>query len=88
MLLLWTFIVIPFMTSFIMVFLLAFQQLNVTYDNRKAVIPVSIGIALADVLLVTAIANYGFSWIIIPMGLGGGCGCLVSMWMYRNGSPL
>lgn len=71
--------VAAFGTAFAYVFLRAVQQLNVTARRYLWVTPVSILMAASEVFLVTTQVSHGAGWIILPIGLGGGAGCVAAM---------
>lgn len=66
-------------TSFGYVSLRAVQQLNVTARRYLWVTPVSMLMAATEVFLVTTQVSHGAGWIILPIGLGGGMGCIAAM---------
>lgn len=72
------------LASFVFVFLKALQQLNVVHGNRWWVLPTSFAMATCEVAVVANMAKFGWGWIIIPVGLGGGLGCLVAMEFHRR----
>lgn len=67
-----------FTASFVFIFLKSWQQLNVVHYQLWWIMPTSFAMAIAEVLTVFNMAHYGFGWIIIPIGLGSGLGCMVS----------
>lgn len=69
--------------SFIFVALKAFQQLNVMHDRTKWVVPTSMLMAFMEVsIIIGAIAN---GWrAAVPMGIGGGLGCLAAMRLHKK----
>ena len=74
-----------FIASFVFVFLKAFQQRNVAFDHYKWVLPVSFGMAATEVYVIAAIVVTGYSfWAVVGMGLGGGTGALISMFLHRK----
>ena len=83
----WTYVILPFCTMFVLVFFKSAQQLNVVTGKKGMVIPVSLCLATTEVLLVSTIATHGFGWICIPIGLGGGGGCIFSMMVYKKWFP-
>jgi len=73
-----------FAASFVMVAFKAFQQLNVVHYNYRAILPTSLMLAICEVTIVSLIAVKGFGWIILPVALGGGLGCLLTMNLYEK----
>lgn len=71
--------VIAGVTSFAYVALRALQQLNITARRFLWVTPVSILLATGEVYLVTTQVQFGAGWIILPIGIGGGLGCIFAM---------
>lgn len=76
--------------SFLFVFLKAFQQRNVAFDNYIAVIPISIMMASVEVFTVTKVAAAGWSWgVVLAIGLASGTGAITAMlshkWLLING---
>ena len=76
--------VVTFFNSFVFVFLKAFQQLNVTKGHYFLVMPTSMCMALTEVWLVAKMAHLGWGWIVVPVGLGAGCGAVVSMFVHSK----
>jgi hypothetical protein len=73
-----------FVATFALVFLKAFQQLNVVHHKTLLVVPTSFGMAACEVASVGMIAITQDWWLVVPMGLGGGTGCLLSMAAHRK----
>lgn len=71
-----------FFASFIFIALKAFQQLNVVHNNYLLILPTSFAMAISEVYIIFQIAENGFGWIIVPIGLGGGIGCMLSMYLH------
>ncbi len=72
---------IAFMASFIFIFFKATQQLNVFHLRYAPVIPCSIAMAICEVSIIVMVVKTTF-WVFIPIGLGGGIGCLLSMKLF------
>lgn len=72
-----------FTVSFAFIFLKAWQQLNVIHHQIWWIIPTSFALAVCEVFLIVQAAEYGVSWIVFPLGLGAGIGCLSSMMLHR-----
>lgn len=71
--------------SFLFVFLKAFQQRNVAFDNFVAVIPVSLLMASVEVFTVTKVAAAGWSvGIVLAIGLASGSGAVAAMLLHRR----
>ncbi len=74
-----------FLASFVFVFLKAFQQRSVAFDHYKWIMPTSFAMAAMEVYVIAAIVTTGYSvWAVASMGLGGGLGCLLSMYIHRK----
>lgn len=73
-----------FFAQLLFVFLKAFQQLNVQHHRVWWVVPTSVLMATAEVVCVVEIIRQRTLWLAIPMGLGGGLGCLVAMLIHRK----
>jgi len=69
---------IAFAVSFIYIYLKAWQQINVMHKNYKAVPLVSMLMALCEVLTIGLVVKTSF-WMFIPIGIGGGLGCILSI---------
>ena len=77
------FLVASLMAAF--VFGRAFQQRNVTLDNRIAVIPTSWVLAVFEVSGILGIVNIGFSWsFVFILGTMTGCATLSAMWLHKR----
>ena len=59
----------------------SWQQLNVMNRKRKMIPLVSLAMAACEVLVVSRIIVDGWS-VVIPMGLGGGLGCLMTIKLF------
>lgn len=73
-----------FAVNTLYIFLKAFQQLNVVHDKYLWIPIVSLCMALCEVISIGAIAAYRDLWLAVPIGLGGGVGCLIAMWMHKK----
>lgn len=60
----------------------AFQQLNVVHDKYLWVLPLSLSMALCETFTTKLIIANSF-WIFIPLGLGGGIGCILAMLLHK-----
>lgn len=69
--------------SFLYVFLKAFQQLNVMHHKIPWVIPTSVGMAAFELVIVLSIVKSPSVWMILALGLGGGTGCITSMFLHK-----
>ena len=61
----------------------AFQSRNVVLDRDAAVLPTAFLISASEVAVVSAIVIQGW-WAALPLGLGAGCGTLLSMRLHRR----
>jgi hypothetical protein len=73
-----------FAASFTFVFLKAWQQLNVVHHQLWWIVPTSMAMAACEVFVIWQAATRGWGWIVIPIGLGSGLGCLASMLLHRK----
>lgn len=73
-----------FIASFGYVFLRAIQQLNVQHDFKLYVIPTALLISMFEVTVVLNTVRVGSLDVAIPVGLGGGLGCLTAMTLYKR----
>lgn len=74
-----------FTASTALIFGKAFQQLNVTqHRGALAIMPVSFWMAFCEVVIVVNVARTGELWTALPIGLGGGAGCLIGMVLHRR----
>lgn len=78
---------VPFAASFAFIFLRAFQQLNVVRGNSWLVVPTSVGMAACEVFTISAIVMNGFGWVVLALGLGGGLGSVVAMYIHKRFVP-
>jgi hypothetical protein len=75
--------IIAFAVSFVYIYLKAWQQINVIKHNIKMVPIVAMMMGLCEVLTIGLVVNE--SWLMfIPIGLGGGIGCVLSMLVNNN----
>lgn len=75
---------ITFSASFVFIFLKAWQQLNVVHHQLWWIVPTSFAMAACEVFVVVQAAQQGWGWIILPIGLGSGFGCLCSMLLHKK----
>jgi hypothetical protein len=74
-----------FSASFAFIFLKAFQQRNVAFDNYVWVMPTSFAMALVEIFVIANIARNGWSWLLVgDIGLGSGSGALLAMYIHRT----
>lgn len=73
------------LAQFIFIALKAFQQLNVMNHKYWWVPPTSMLMAIFEVFVIAMIARSEEAWylIILPVGVGGGLGCIFSMWLHK-----
>ena len=74
---------IAFFLNVTYIALKAFQQLNVMHNKYLWVFPISFSMALCEVLTTKLIVANGVL-VFIPIGLGGGLGCVFAMWMHAK----
>lgn len=74
--------VLAFCVSFAFVFLKSFQQLNVQHDRYQWVLPCSLLMALMEVAGILLVVRSESVWIFLPLGLGGGSGCMTAMFVH------
>lgn len=73
-----------FVSSFVFVFLRAFQQQNVIHGKWAWVLPVSYMLCAAEYYIISLAANAGYGFTIVLVGgTGAGLGCLCSMLFHR-----
>lgn len=73
---------IAFGTSFLFIFLKAYQQQNVIAKEYHWVLPTSMAMAACEVYVVATTARNGYGWIVLAIGLGSGLGCMASMYIH------
>lgn len=71
-----------FLCNIVYIGLKAFQQLNVMHDKYLWVFPISLAMALCETFTTKLIVSNTF-WIFLPLGIGGGLGCIVSMKLHE-----
>jgi len=73
------------LAQFIFIALKAFQQLNVMNYKYWWVPPTSMLMSIFEVFVIAMIARTSEDWylIIFPVGVGGGLGCIFSMWLHK-----
>lgn len=80
-----TLYIAAFAASFCMVFLKAFQQLNVMRDQRMWVVPTSYGMAAAEAWIIFQVADSGWGFLIVAViGTGAWIGALCGMSLHRR----
>lgn len=73
------------LASLVFVFLKAFQQRNVAFDNFIAVVPTSVAMAFAEVYVIGSVAKQGWHLpLVLAIGLGAGIGCVGAMLLHHH----
>lgn len=78
--------ILTFAASFVFIFLKAFQQRSVAFDNYMWVLPTSISMSAIEVYVVANIVQIG-GWhlpLVLVIGFGGGTGCLAAMLFHKR----
>lgn len=75
---------LAFCSTFVFVFLKAFQQLNVVHGNYLWILPVSFAMAACEVYTVVISAQQGWGWVVVPIGFGGGLGAISAVWIHKR----
>lgn len=71
--------------NFLFIFLKAFQQRNVAFDNYKMVVPTSFGLALTEVYVIAKVAVLGFTLpLALTIGAAAGTGALSAMLLHKR----
>jgi len=74
-----------FLFSFLAVFLKAFQQRNVAFNNYWAIPAFSFGMAASEVFIVLGVVDYGIGFVtVLNMGAGGSLGCWAAMYLHKR----
>lgn len=79
---LWISFIIGFCLNMGYIALKAFQQLSVQHDKYGWIIPVSLSMAACEVFT-TKLIVANSALIFIPLGIGGGLGCMGAMKMHK-----
>jgi hypothetical protein len=78
-------VLLLFASSYVFIFLKAFQQLNVVHDKYWWVVPTSMSMAFCEVFIIASLAREGFSLPVwAAVGLGSGLGAVTSMWIHKR----
>lgn len=75
---------ILFLTSLAFIALRALQQLNVQHDRYMWVPPVTVLMAVCEVLSITTLVKHGELTAAIPLAAGGILGCWFAMWFHKR----
>lgn len=76
---------LTFVASFVFIFLKAFQQRSVAFDNYVWVVPTSLAMAATEVFVIANIATRGWHvGLVLTIGLGSGLGALGAMLLHRR----
>jgi hypothetical protein len=71
--------------NFLFIFLKAYQQRNVAFDNYGMVIPTSFGLALTEVYVIAKVAALGFTLpLALTIGAAAGSGALCAMLLHKR----
>lgn len=75
---------LAFLASFVFVGLKSFQQLNVQHDRYTWIVPTSMAMACCEVYVMWMAASKGWGWVVLPVGLGAGLGCMAGMYTHKR----
>ena len=71
--------------NFLFIFLKAYQQRNVAFDNYGMVLPTSFGLAMTEVYVIAKVAVLGFTLpLALTIGVAAGSGALCAMLVHRK----
>lgn len=74
-----------FLANFCFIGLKAWQQRNVAFLRYKAVFLVSNLLAVVEIFVIYTVAKSGLEWTtVLPIGVGGGLGCITAMYLTRG----
>jgi hypothetical protein len=74
-----------FAASFVFIFLRAFQQRNVAFDNYLAIVPTSLLMAATEVIVIANIASRGWHLpLVLAVGFGSGLGAIVAVLTHKR----
>lgn len=73
-----------FCTSFIYVLFKSMQQKAVVADKKTWIVPVSFCLASCEVFSMLTVVMVKSWWLIVPIGLGAGLGCLTGMEIFNR----
>ena len=76
-----------FIASFAFIFLRAFQQRNVAFDNYVWIVPTSLLMASTEFVVISNIAQqqgYYNIWLVATTGMGGGGGSLLAAIIHKK----
>lgn len=77
--------ILLFLSTFVFIFLRAFQQRNVAFDHYAWIIPTSFAMATVEVYIVAMVAHNGWGVPIVGvMGFGGGTGALAAALFHKR----
>lgn len=71
--------------NFLFIFLKAYQQRNVAFDNYGMVLPTSFGLAMTEVYVIAKVAVLGFTLpLALTIGVAAGSGALCAMLIHKR----
>jgi hypothetical protein len=74
-----------FLTSYLFIFLKAFQQRNVAFDHYIWIMPVSYAMAATEVFIIAEVAKEGWGiLLILAVGTGSGLGALSAALIHKR----
>lgn len=76
--------VLVFLTSFAFIFLKSWQQLNVVRRMYWWILPTSMLMAVCEVYVIATVAKFGWGWLVMWVGLGGGLGSTAATWLHHR----
>jgi hypothetical protein len=75
---------LAFSASFCFIALRSWQQLNVVRRAYWWILPTSFCMAACEVFVIANVAQFGFGWLVLWVGLGGGLGSLSATFAHHR----
>lgn len=76
------------MAAFAFIFLKAFQQRNIAFNQYAWVMPCSLALAAVEVFVIAQVVMSGWQWaIVLAIGFGAGCGAIFAMLLHNRMFP-
>lgn len=75
---------LAFLSSFIFIFLKAWQQQNIVHRAYYWILPTSMLMAVVEVYSISVMAKNGFGWIVLVIGCGAGLGGTLSAYLHHR----
>jgi hypothetical protein len=76
--------ILAFFASYLFVGLKSAQQLHVVHQHYVMILPTSLLLAATEVYVIATVAQNGYGWIVLAIGLGAGLGSMTATYLLNK----